>query len=219
MIRLVIADDHSIVREGLRAYLSLDSELTIIGEARNGREAVEMVRNLVPDVILMDLMMPYMGGLDAIAAIRRDQPGVQVVALTSAVDDLSAAAAVRAGAVGYVRKSAGLEELRTAIRAAAAANSHSSAGGAGNLVQAIRSGAAGRDLTPREMDVLLQLGQGRANKQIAQNLGVSEQTVKSHVSNILGKLQVSSRTEAALYAVNAGLIGETKRDPASEEAR
>ena len=205
-IRLLIADDHAVVRQGLRTFLSFDADLELVGEARDGREAVEMAGRLKPDVLLMDLMMPEMDGIAATAAIRRDYPQVEVIALTSVLDDASVADAVRAGAIGYLLKNASPQDLLRGIRAAAAGQVFLSPEAAAQLVRQVKAPQKPEPLTPREIEVLRLLALGRANKQIARRLGLGEETVKTHVSNILGKLQAASRTQAALHAIRTGLV-------------
>jgi NarL family two-component system response regulator LiaR len=209
-IRLLIADDHAVVRQGLRTFLGLDADLVLVGEARDGREAVEMAGRLKPDVVVMDLVMPEMDGIAATAAIRRNHPDIEVIALTSALEGASVAAAVRAGAIGYLLKNAAPEDLHRAIKAAAAGQVFLSPEAAAQLVHQVQGPESPEPLTPREIDVLRLVALGRANKQIARQLGVGEQTVKTHVSNILGKLQAASRTQAALHAIRTGLVSSTK---------
>jgi NarL family two-component system response regulator LiaR len=205
-IRLLIADDHAVVRQGLRTFLSFEADLELVGEARDGREAVEMAGRLKPDVVLMDLMMPEMNGIAATTAIRRDYPEVEVIALTSVLDDASVADAVRAGAIGYLLKNASPQDLYRGIRAAAAGQVFLSPEAAALLVRQVKAPQKPKPLTPREIEVLRLLALGRANKQIARKLGLGEETVKTHVSNILGKLQAASRTQAALHAIRTGLV-------------
>ena len=205
-IRLLIADDHAVVRQGLRTFLSFDADLELVGEARDGREAVEMAGRLKPDVVLMDLMMPEMDGIAATTTIRRDYPEVEVIALTSVLDDASVADAVRAGAIGYLLKNASPQDLLRGIRAAAAGQVFLSPEAAAQLVRQVKAPQKPEPLTPREIEVLRLLALGRANKQIARRLGLGEETVKTHVSNILGKLQAASRTQAALHAIRTGLV-------------
>jgi DNA-binding NarL/FixJ family response regulator len=206
-IRILIVDDHGVVRQGLRMYLQLDPEMEIVGEAADGREGVELARELRPNVVLMDLLMPVMDGRTAIQVIRQELPEVEVVALTSVLDDVSVGGAIRAGAIGYLLKNADAEQLRTAIRAAAAGQVHLSPEAAARLVKEVQIPGTPETLTERETAVLRLLARGGANKQIARELRIGEQTVKTHVSNILGKLQLQSRTQAALYAVDRGLVG------------
>ena len=205
-IRILIVDDHAVVRQGLRMFLSLDPELEVVGEAGDGAEAVEQARRLRPDVVLMDLVMPKLDGVAATAAIRRELPDVEVIALTSVLEDASVIGAVRAGAMGYLLKDTQADELCRAIKAAAAGQVQLSPQAAARLLREVRAPESPEALTEREADVLRLLARGKANKEIARELDVGEQTVKSHVGHILAKLGVHSRTQAALHAVRIGLV-------------
>jgi len=206
-IRILLADDHSVVRQGLKMFLGLDDELEVIGEAENGAEALKMAHDLQPDVVLMDLLMPVMDGITAIGHIRKELPDVEVIALTSVLEDASVVGAVRAGAIGYLLKDTEADALRKAIRAAAQGQVQLSPQAAARLMREMRQPEQQPEpLTERETDVLKLLAVGRANKEIARDLMIGEKTVKTHVSNILGKLGVQSRTQAALHAVRAGLV-------------
>ncbi|MDZ7726753.1 MAG: response regulator transcription factor [Dehalococcoidia bacterium] len=205
-IRILIADDHSVVRQGLRMFLSLDPELEIIGEAENGAEALERSHKLKPDVVLMDLLMPVMDGITAIGRLRAELPETEVIALTSVLDDGSVVGAVRSGAIGYLLKDTQADELCRAIKAAAEGQVQLSPQAAARLVREVQAPDSPEPLTERETDVLRLLAQGQANKQIARSLHIGEQTVKTHVSNILSKLGVQSRTQAALHAARIGLV-------------
>ncbi len=211
-IRILIADDHKVVRQGLRMFLALDPDLEIVGEAANGEEAVQQAKKLHPNVVLMDLLMPRMDGLQATAQIRGELPEVEVIALTSVMEDNSEAsgspiiAAVRAGAIGYLMKDMEAEALCQAVRAAAAGQVQLSPQATARLVREVRAPGNPESLTQRETDTLRLMAQGLANKEIARALEISETTVKTHVSNILSKLGVPSRTQAALYAVRVGLV-------------
>ncbi len=207
-IRILIVDDHSVVRQGLRMFLSLDPELEIVGEASNGQEAIEMVKSLKPDVVLMDLLMPVMDGITATQIIRRDHFDTEVIALTSVLEDTSVVNAVRAGAIGYLLKDTQADELCRAIKAAAAGQVQLSPKAAERLMREIRAPESPEKLTERETEVLRLLATGKANKEIAAEMHISETTVKTHVSNILMKLGVPSRTQAALYAVRIGLVSQ-----------
>lgn len=206
-IRIIIADDHSVVRQGLKMFLGLDPDLEIIGEAADGAEAVKMARELQPDVVLMDMLMPVMDGIAATQAIRQEMPDTEVIALTSVLEDGAVIGAVKAGAIGYLLKDTQADELRAAIKAAAAGQVQLSPAAAARLMREVRTPepAAAQPLTDRETDVLKLLAQGKANKEIAFELIIGEKTVKTHVSNILLKLGVQSRTQAALYAAQNGL--------------
>lgn len=205
-IRIVVTDDHSVVRQGLRMFLELDDELEIVGEAANGAEAVELAKTLQPDVVLMDLLMPVMDGITAITEIRKQAPGVEVVALTSVLEDASVVGAIRAGAIGYLLKDTNADELRRAVKAAAGGQVQLSPEAAVRLMREVRAPDAPETLTDREMDVLRLLADGQSNKEIAGNLSIGEKTVKTHVSSILSKLDVQSRTQAVLAAMRSGLI-------------
>jgi NarL family two-component system response regulator LiaR len=205
-IRILIVDDHSVVRQGLRMFLALDPELEVVGEAGDGAAAVRMTRQLKPDVVLMDLLMPEMDGIAATAAIRHELPDTEVLALTSVLEDGSVVGAVRAGAIGYLLKDTQADELCRAIRAAAAGQVQLSPQAAARLMREMRSPESPEPLTEREKEILRLLARGKANKEVAQALQIGEKTVKTHVSNILAKLGVQSRTQAALYAVRIGLV-------------
>ena len=205
-VRVLIVDDHGVVRQGLRMYLTLDPEIEVVGEAADGQEALRLSRELHPDVVLMDLLMPVMDGRTATQAIRQELPEVEVIALTSVLDDASVGGAIRAGAIGYLLKTTDAKELGRAIRAAAAGQVHLSPEAAARLVKEVQIPGSPETLTERETAVLRLLARGGANKQIARQLNIGEQTVKTHVSNILSKLQLQSRTQAALYAVDRGLV-------------
>jgi len=187
-------------------FLGLDPELEVIGEARDGAEALLRAHELHPDVVLIDLLMPVMNGIAAIGAIKRELPDIEVIALTSVLDDSSVIGAVRAGAIGYLLKDTEADDLCRAIKAAAAGQVQLSPKAAARLMREVRAPDSPETLTEREIDVLRLLAQGQANKQIAGNLHIGEKTVKTHVSNILAKLSVPSRTQAALYAVRIGLV-------------
>jgi two-component system, NarL family, response regulator LiaR len=205
-VRILITDDHGVVRQGLRMFLSLDPELEVVGEATNGKEALKLARDLAPDVVLMDLVMPVMDGISATGAIRSELPDVEVIALTSVLEDASVTGAVKAGAIGYLMKDTEAEELGRAIKAAAEGRVYLAPEAAARLMREVRTPESPETLTERETEVLQLLARGKANKQIATSLYVTEKTVKAHVSSILAKLGVSSRTQAALYAVRAGLV-------------
>lgn len=205
-IRILIADDHAVVRQGLKMFLSLDPDLDVIGEASNGAEALDLSGQLQPDVVLMDLLMPVMDGITAIGKIRHQYPDIEVLALTSVLEDASVVGAVKAGAIGYLLKDTQADELRRAIKAAAEGQVQLAPQAAARLLREVRTPEAPEPLTDRETEVLTLLASGRANKEIARDLQIGEKTVKTHVSNILGKLGVQSRTQAALYAVRTGLV-------------
>jgi NarL family two-component system response regulator LiaR len=210
VIRVVIADDHEVVREGLRGFLALQDDIEVVGEAADGEEAVAAVAHLEPDVALIDLVMPQVDGLEAIKRIRALSIATRVIVLTSFADEDKMLPAVRAGAVGYLLKDVDPRELVAAIRTVHDGETILHAAVIRELVREVASDGreppADNPLTPREREVLGLIARGRANKAIAFELGVAEKTVKTHVSNILGKLGVSDRTQAALYAVREGLV-------------
>src|SRR5437667_2775523 len=187
-IRILIADDHEVVRQGLGVSLGVDAALEVVGEAEDGAEAVRLARRLRPDVVLMDLLMPEMDGIAATELIRRELPDTEVVALTSVLEDASVVGAVRAGAIGYLLKDTKAQELRRAIRAAAAGEVQLSPKAAARLMREIRVPERQETLSERETEVLRLLARGRANKEIARELGIGETTIKTHVSNVLAKL-------------------------------
>ncbi len=206
VIRVLIADDHSVVRQGLRMFLALDPEMEVVAEAADGKEALRLTREFRPDVVLMDLLMPVMDGIAATQALRRELPDTEVLALTSVLEDASVVGAIRAGAIGYLLKNTEAEELRRSIKAAAAGQVQLSPEAAARLMREVRAPDSPEALTGRETDVLRLLAEGKANKEIALSLQIGEKTVKTHVSNILAKLGVQSRTQAALYAARIGLV-------------
>jgi NarL family two-component system response regulator LiaR len=207
-IRLVLVDDHRVVRRGLRSYLEAFPDISVVGEASSGEEALEKIEQSLPDVVVMDLLMP--GGIDGIEATRRVRsitPHTQVVVLTAYTDDARVVGALRAGAIGYVRKEADPEVLLAAVRAAARGQSMLDPAIAGSVLQDLISSAEVReDLTEREMDVLRLLAHGCTNRQIADELVVGAETVKTHVGNILAKLHLAHRTQAVIHALKQGLI-------------
>ena len=187
-------------------YLGLDPELEVIGEAANGEEAVNMASDLEPDVVLMDLLMPVMDGIAATEKIKTETPEVEVVALTSVLDDGAVTKAVRCGAIGYLLKNTKPRDLCRAIKGAAAGQVQLGPEAAAKLMREMRTPDSPEALTERETEVLKLVARGWANKQVARELFVEEKTVKAHVSGILRKLGVTSRTQAALHAVRAGLV-------------
>lgn len=205
-IRVLIADDHAVVRKGLRSFLELDSDLKIIGEAADGAAAVRMAQEHKPDVVLMDLLMPVMDGVAATTAIRRELPDTEVLALTSVLEESLVVQAIQAGAIGYLLKDTDAPKLRLAIKAAAAGEVQLSPAAAAMLMHKVKAPRSPETLTERETEVLRQLARGKSNKEIANGLFISETTVKTHVKNIMQKLGVPSRTQAALYAARIGLV-------------
>jgi NarL family two-component system response regulator LiaR len=205
-ISVLITDDHKVVRQGLKMVLDLDPEIEVVGEAENGEEAARLARRLEPDVVVMDLVMPVMDGVEATRVIRRELPDTQVVALTSVLEDASVTGAVRAGAIGYLLKNTGSDELCRAIKAAAEGQVQLAPEAAARLMREVSAPTDLQALTERETDVLKLIARGMANRQIARSLYIGEKTVKTHVSNILLKLGVNSRTQAALFAARTGLV-------------
>ena len=206
-IRVLIADDHAVVREGLRTFFSLQDDIEVVGDAADGEQAVELAERLEPDVVVMDLVMPKLDGIAAMRELRRRAPGTRVVILTSFIDDERLLPALRAGAAGYLLKNIEPQELARAVRAADAGEAIIDPTVAARLVEALveEDRVPRPELTAREQEVLDLIASGYSNKRIARELGVAEKTVKSHVSHLLAKLGVSDRTQAALYAARLGL--------------
>ncbi len=205
-IRVLIVDDHSVVRQGLQMFLSLDPDIEIVGEAKNGLEALHITRQLRPDVVLMDLLMPEMDGVTAIEKIRQEMSEVEIIALTSVLEDKAIFDAIRVGATGYLLKDTESDKLCEAIKAAAAGQVQLSPEVALRLMREVRAPDSPETLTEREQEVLRAVTRGLSNQEIAEELFITEKTVKTHVSNILSKLGLPSRTQAALYALKIGLI-------------
>jgi DNA-binding NarL/FixJ family response regulator len=219
VIRVLIVDDHAVVREGLRAFLDLQDDLDVVGEASDGEQALEQASALNPDVILMDLVMPNLDGVAAMQRLRARAPASRVIVLTSFLDDDRLLPAIRAGAAGYLLKDVEPAELARAIRAAASGETIIDPTAAAQLVRAIAEGsAAGHEperLTRREREVLELIARGRSNKRIAFELGISEKTVKTHVGHLLAKLGVTDRTQAALLALREGLVADEQAEAKS----
>jgi two-component system, NarL family, response regulator LiaR len=212
-VRILLVDDHTVLRQGVKVLLNLDPTLEVVAEANNGVDAIRLAHELKPDVVLMDLMMPVMDGLSAITVIRRELPETEIVALTSLLEDNIVTEVVRAGAIGYVLKDASSDELVKAVKAAADGQVHLSPQAAARLMRDVRTPDNPQALTQRETEVLKLVAQGKSNKEIALELQIGDKTVHSHVSNILSKLGLNSRTQAALYAIRTGLVPLTTLTP------
>lgn len=215
-ISLLIADDHALVRQGIRAFLELQADLTVLGEANSGEEAVQMAAESVPDVVLMDLVMPGIGGVEATRKVKQVSPHSQIIVLTSYHEDEYIFPALRAGALSYVLKDVGPDELADTVRKAARGESVLHPRVAARVVQELRGARRDApnlftDLSDRELEVLRLIADGLSNAEIAAKLVISEKTVKGHVSNILGKLHMMDRTQAAVFAWQQGLV--VRRDP------
>jgi two-component system nitrate/nitrite response regulator NarL len=212
-IRVLLVDDHALFRSGLSALIA-EEGFDVVGEASNGADGVRLARELVPDVVIMDLNMPGMSGVEATAATAAQAPASRVVVLTVSGDETNVTDAVLAGACGYLLKDASVEDILAALRAAAAGESWISPRVAGALLERVRRGAAeqisepeeaGASLSDRELEVLRLIAQGKENTEIAAELFISPKTAKNHVSSILAKLQLQNRIQAAVYAVKRGL--------------
>jgi NarL family two-component system response regulator LiaR len=214
MIRVLIADDHKVVRQGLRFLLESEPGIEVAGEAADGAAALDAIRALHPDVVLLDLLMPRVDGLGVLAALAEQAAGPggsrapAVLVLTSSPDDQHLVQAIRAGALSYLPKTAGVDQVIEAVRAAARGESILQPSATARLLRELRQGNADplARLTPRETDVLKAIAQGRSNREIARALTVSEETVKSHVSAILAKLGLTDRTQAAIFALQRHLV-------------
>jgi DNA-binding NarL/FixJ family response regulator len=211
LIRVFLVDDHRVVRSGLSAYLELVDDIEVVGEAGDGSQALDGIALLdtdggLPDVVLMDLLMPAMDGIVATREVKSRWPAIEVVAITSFVEEAQVRAALEAGAAGYLLKDADADQVAQAIRAAVAGEMHLDPIVARLLADSLRAPRRpGDDLTPREREVLMLVAEGVSNRQIAETLVVSERTARTHVSAILGKLGLVSRTQAALWAVREGI--------------
>ena len=213
-IRILIVDDHAIVREGQRALIETEPGMLLVGEATNGLEAIELARTLNPDVIFMDLFMPVMDGIEATEAIKAENPGARILVLTSFAEDEKVFSAVRAGASGYLLKDATPDEILTAVRSVNRGEPAMNPLIANKLMRELQRESdlppTKDPLTERELEILKLVAQGLSNQEIAEELVISERTVRTHVSNILSKLHLANRTQAALYALKEGL---TDLDP------
>jgi NarL family two-component system response regulator LiaR len=208
-IRVLFADDHAVVREGLRALITSAPGLELAGEARDGVEAVELARSTRPDVILLDMMMPRLDGLGAIKAIKEHDPEAKIVVLTSFGDDDKVFPAIKAGALGYLLKDSSPAQLLRAIEEVSRGESSLHPTIARKLIQELKQPQdlplSDEPLSEREVEVLQLLAEGRSNQEIADKLFISERTIRNHVSAILGKLHLANRTQAALYALRKGI--------------
>jgi NarL family two-component system response regulator LiaR len=203
VIRVLLADDHAVVRQGLRTFLDLQDDIEVVAEAADGEEALEAAERLAPDVVLIDLVMPKLDGIEAIRRLRERSPEIRAIVLSSFVDDDKLFPAIRAGAAGYLLKDVQPQDLVEAIRTVNGGGALLHPQVAARLLEEMTEDP----LTPREREVLALIGRGMPNKIIARELTLSEKTVKAHVSSILAKLGVTDRTQAALYAVREGLVG------------
>lgn len=211
-ITILLVDDHEVVRQGVRAFLDTQADISVVGEADSGEEAVRLAEQLIPDVILMDLVMPgKVDGVEATRQVKKSSPRTQVVVLTSYHEDEHIFPAIRAGAISYVLKEIGSEELGEVVRKAAKGEAVLHPRVAARLIREVQ-GARNVDPNPftelsdREMEVLRLIADGLSNAKIAEQLVISEKTVKGHVSNILGKLHLADRTQAAVYAWREGIV-------------
>jgi NarL family two-component system response regulator LiaR len=209
VIRVLIVDDHKVVREGMRFLLEQEADIEVVGQCADGREAVREVAADLPAVVLLDLLMPEMDGLAALRRIKAQSPATQVVILTSHTGEEHMFEAIKAGATSYLLKTAGASEVIEAVRAAASGESRLAPAVAARVLQEVRSPSAppaAGGLTPREIEVLTLIARGRNNRGIADQLYIGEETVKTHISNILTKLHLADRTQAAIYALRSGLV-------------
>jgi NarL family two-component system response regulator LiaR len=208
MIRIAIIDDHAVVRQGVRFLLEQQPDMEVVGESKDGVQGVAMVASLAPDIALLDLLMPRMDGLAAIREIRHLAPATQVIVLTSYYEDERVFSAIKAGALSYLLKDVSPEELVEAVRAAARGESVLHPIVAGRILREIQQQSQPplNELTPRELDVLTRIARGLSNHEIANELTISEPTVRTHVANILSKLHLADRTQAAIYALQKRLV-------------
>jgi two-component system, NarL family, response regulator LiaR len=210
VIGVLIVDDHQVVRQGLRFLLEQEDGIQVVGEAADAPGAIQAVRTLEPAVVLLDLFLPGQDGISVLTQIKQDRPATEVLMLTSSHDDEHLLAAIRAGALAYLPKTAGVDQVVTAVRAAARGDSVLEPRIAARLVREVRQATARRrpldQLSPRELEVLAALARGRTNRQIAKALQIGEETVKAHVSSILAKLQLADRTQAAIFGLQQRLV-------------
>ena len=215
-IKLLIVDDHAVVRQGLRGFLELTEEFEVVAEGANGLEAVTLAQELQPDVVLMDLIMPEMDGIEATRRIKLANPDMKVLILSSFGDENNVLPAIQAGALGYILKDIDPEELADAIRKTAQGKTQLDPEIANLLISHMQNDSKDdkqanqklSELTSREVEVLIQIGRGLSNKEIASELSISQMTVKTHVSNLLSKLHLADRTQAAIFSIRQGLVPE-----------
>lgn len=205
-LRLLIAEDHALVRDGLRAWLETQPDFELVGEAADGAEAIRLGTTLKPDVALIDLLLPAADGVEVCRALSEASPDTRLVVLTSSEDEAPVIEAMKAGALGYLSKAMGAAELLQAVREVASGETVLSTRAQAALARPMRSGRASPALSPRELEVLTLLAEGLSNGEIGRRLGIGESTVKTHVSNLLAKLEVSDRTQAAVQAWRQGLV-------------
>jgi DNA-binding NarL/FixJ family response regulator len=210
VIGVLIVDDHQVVRQGLRFVLEQEEGIEVVGECADGPSALQAVRTLQPTVVLLDLFLPGQDGISVLGQIKQDRPATEVLMLTSSHDDQHLLAAIRAGAIAYLPKTAGVDQVVASVRAAARGESVLEPRIAARLVREVRQATTRRrpldHLSPREQEVLTALARGRSNRQIAKALQISEETVKAHVSSILAKLQLADRTQAAIFGLQQRLV-------------
>ncbi len=206
MIRVVLVDDHAVVREGLRFLLKQQPDIEVVGEGKDGAQGVALVTSLLPDVVLLDLLMPRMDGISAVREMKRLTPSTQIIMLTSYYEDDQIFGAIKAGALSYLLKDASPEELVEAVRAAARGEGILHPQVAARVLREMQRHSPLQELTTRELDVLTLIARGRSNAEIAAELVIGEGTVKTHVSNILTKLHLADRTQAAIYALQQRLV-------------
>jgi NarL family two-component system response regulator LiaR len=211
VIRVLVVDDHKVVREGMQFLLEQEPDIRVVGQCADGREAVDAVAGLLPSVVLLDLLMPGLDGLKALRQIKGESPSTQVVILTSHTGEEHMFDAIKAGATSYLLKTAGARQVIDAVRAAAHGESLLDPSVAARVLEELRSPSRQAPspvghLTPREAEVLTLVARGRSNRAIGDQLFIGEETVKTHISNILAKLHLADRTQAAIYALRNGLV-------------
>ena len=206
MIQVLIVDDHAVVRQGIRFLLEQQPDIVVVGEGCNGTHAINLAADLLPDVLLLDLLMPEMDGVTAVREIKRITPATQIIVLTSYYEDDQIFGVIKSGALSYLLKDTTPHDLVTAVRAAARGESVLHPMVAARVLREMKQQSPLNELTPRELEVLMCIARGRSNHEIALDLCIGEQTVKTHVSNILSKLHLADRTQAAIYALQQRLV-------------